>query len=143
MEHQQGRRSSGTEMRLSDHFDSDEFRCSCQRQECDAPTLPDARLIALLEIWRGRLHNSPLVVTSGVRCEYWNRFVGGAKDSAHVKGKAADIKCTDSVARFRMLRTLFQPDQLFERIGIGREFIHVDVDNRDAAAAWHYYTQKG
>lgn len=48
------------------------------------------RVAATLEAVRA-LHGKPLVVTSGYRCPALNQAVGGARDSAHVKGLAADI----------------------------------------------------
>jgi len=129
--------------RLSEHFTQDEFACRCRREECDAPTLPNPLLIDRLETYRERLGRQPLTITSGIRCEFYNRFIGGRPNSAHMTGDAADILCQNSMDRFRMLRALFQPDQLYDRLGVGGKFIHVDVSNRLAPqVAWHYYLLK-
>ena len=39
--------------------------------------------------------NMPIIVTSGYRCDSLNRAVHGSKNSQHIKGEAADIKCRD------------------------------------------------
>ena len=41
-----------------------------------------------------KAYGHPIIVTSGYRCERLNRAVGGAATSQHVKGQAADIRCT-------------------------------------------------
>jgi len=38
------------------------------------------------------LINAPLIVTSGYRCPELNERIGGSKNSAHMKGFAADIR---------------------------------------------------
>lgn len=40
-----------------------------------------------------------LYITSGYRCPRHNKIIGGAKDSAHVKGTALDIATTDKLTR--------------------------------------------
>ena len=37
------------------------------------------------------LYGKPIYVNSGFRCEKLNELVGGAKNSSHLQGKAADI----------------------------------------------------
>ena len=39
-------------------------------------------------------YGKPISVTSGYRCPKLNAAVGGSKTSQHLKGQAADIKCT-------------------------------------------------
>lgn len=38
----------------------------------------------------------PILVTSGYRCPALNRLVGGTKNSAHIMGRAADIRCIEN-----------------------------------------------
>lgn len=68
----------------------------------------------------------PFVITSGYRTEDWNRRVGGKRDSAHLKGCAADISCTTARDRFIIVTALLEAG--FDRIGIADTFIHVDTD---------------
>ena len=74
-------------MRLSKHFKREEFACQCG---CDFDTV-DARLIEVLEMVRGE-YKQPITITSGCRCPEHNYKIGGAKDSQHTLGRAADIK---------------------------------------------------
>jgi uncharacterized protein YcbK (DUF882 family) len=77
------------------------------------------------------------VVTSGYRCPLHNGKVGGKDNSAHVRGYAADIACKDSVTRQKILHSLQQVG--FKRIGINKEFIHVDSDpEKPQNVTWLY-----
>ena len=43
-------------------------------------------------------YGKPIIVTSGFRCDKLNKAVGGAKNSQHTKGEAADIRSvSDSI----------------------------------------------
>ena len=68
----------------------------------------------------------PFKISSGYRCKKHNLEVGGVKNSAHLKGLAVDIEVLDSVSRLKILRALVIVG--FNRIGISKGFIHVDVD---------------
>ena len=79
----------------------------------------------------------PFVITSGYRCPSHNRAVGGVANSAHTKGLAADIACSDSRTRGYIIGALFEAG--FNRIGIHEHFIHVDDDpSKDADVVWLY-----
>lgn len=84
----------------------------------------------------------PFVINSGVRSPEHNKEIGGKKKSSHLsttKGGAcaADIAATDSVQRWKILKSLI--DQKFNRIGIADTFIHVDDDKSKAGGVvWLY-----
>jgi len=81
-----------------------------------------------------------LKINSGFRCFSHNRAVGGADNSSHLTGVAADIRCTTSVDRMLLLNVL--PDY-FNRIGIASRFIHVDIDTSKASdVLWVYPHRK-
>lgn len=71
---------------LSPHFSRSEFRCP----HCGAGTV-SPQLLAILESVRARAGGRPLSIVSGFRCVPHNTAVGGAKDSRHIHGDAADI----------------------------------------------------
>jgi len=80
----------------------------------------------------------PFRITSGVRSVAHNRACGGREDSSHLRGKAADIACTTSAERFRIVAALIAVG--FSRIGIGETFIHVDNDDqiKTPGVVWLY-----
>ena len=102
-------------IQLSPHFQDTEFRCPCRADDCSAPTLPNPRLIERLETLRVVV-GKPIVITSGIRCAAYNRFVGGEEPSAHLTGDAADLAVDTSRDVYWLLRTILQRD-LFHRIG--------------------------
>jgi hypothetical protein len=53
------------------------------------------RVACCLEGVRYLLDNKPITITSGYRCPPLNAAVGGADDSAHVLGLAADFVCPE------------------------------------------------
>jgi len=104
------------------YFDSREFECPCCRQGSDRMNLV---FVARLDQARG-LADVPFVITSGWRCERHNAEVGGSETSSHMKGLAVDLECQLSGVRFQILWALRVVG--FNRIGIRRDFIHVDMD---------------
>lgn len=79
----------------------------------------------------------PFVVTSGVRSIAHNKAVGGTKSSSHLLGYAVDLAVPNSRRRFIMLEALL--DAGFTRIGIGEDFIHVDMDpQKTQNVIWTY-----
>ena len=106
---------------LSEHFSRKEFECKCG---CGADEVFPGLIDALEEL-RSRV-NEPIIIVSGVRCKAHNLYVGGVPNSAHLRGKAADIRISSSAQRYKFLKAAFG---LFRRIGIYRGFIHVDVDD--------------
>jgi len=67
----------------------------------------------------------PFVITSGYRTPEKNSKVGGVENSTHTNGLGADIKCTDSAVRFKMIKAFLEAG--FTRIGIYTAHIHVDM----------------
>lgn len=84
-------------MQLTPHFSLGEMTFSRTAVMNGINNTPDAATIAnlkelakLLETIRTDM-NRPLVVTSGYRSPKLNMAVGGAQESAHLTGRAADI----------------------------------------------------
>lgn len=73
---------------------------------------------------------SPIYVTSGFRTGKLNTLVGGAKNSQHMKGQAADIttgNVTDNKRLFNLfLRSDLEYDQLISERGC--QWIHVSYN---------------
>lgn len=84
----------------------------------------DLELCAMLDRARG-LAAIPFVITSGLRTEAQNAGLPEAvHDSAHLTGHAVDLSCSDSSARYAMLKGLFLAG--FTRIGIYATHLHAD-----------------
>lgn len=67
----------------------------------------------------------PIKVTSGFRSIELNKKVGGAANSQHTKGEAADLTCYDNKKLFNILKKLGGFDQLINEFNYS--WIHVSV----------------
>ena len=83
------------------------------------------------------LYGHPMKINSGFRTIKHNKAVGGSPKSSHLLGWAVDIHVPNSQRRFMMIEALL--DAGFNRIGIGRTFIHVDLDpEKPSNTIWVY-----
>jgi uncharacterized protein YcbK (DUF882 family) len=102
-------------MQLTKNFRSEELDCVC----CGVCEMdPDfmTRLQALRDDF-----GQGITITSGYRCQSHNREIGGAKNSQHLYGKAADITHPWLDALHEMAKKHF-PNAIK-----GPGFIHVDT----------------
>jgi|FLOH01.1.fsa_nt_gi uncharacterized protein YcbK (DUF882 family) len=115
-------------MKISEHFNREEFTCSCG---CEFNTV-DAELLRVLEQVRTH-YDQPVTINSACRCLEHNRAIGSTDTSQHVNGKAADIKIksVSSIGIYHYLNNLY-PDCF--GIGIYDSFLHIDV--RDDKGRW-------
>ena len=99
------------------HFKLDEFRC----RGCKELKLNINLLLKLEEL---RKLTGPLIINSGYRSISYNNYVGGIKDSEHIKGNAADIVALNMSPG----KVYYIADKLFSG-GVGKynTFTHVDV----------------
>ena len=78
-------------------------------------------------------------INSAVRSYYWNKKVGGVSNSAHLitKCKAVDIHAP--TRNIRNLLVVQAYNLGFTRIGVGKTFVHLDVDqSKPQYVAWGY-----
>jgi zinc D-Ala-D-Ala carboxypeptidase len=80
----------------------------------------------------------PFKINSGYRTAHYNDNVLGARvGSSHKKGLAVDIHCVGSRDRFIIINALLSVG--INRIGIGKTFLHCDLDkSKDANVMWMY-----
>lgn len=117
------------------YFQASEFKCKCGRAECPAPRVSDA-LLERLDRLRAAVGYA-LYISSGVRCVDYNKQVGGEENSAHVLGLAADILADSGKQKFTLVQ--FAIPQGFRRIGVGKNFIHLDVSQQHPQdVIWQY-----
>jgi hypothetical protein len=118
----------------------DELRCQCGRAECDAPA-PDPALLETLQAIEDdvRLNGGePPVITSGVRCRFWNQKQGGAARSGHLRSTEADIACLTNAQRWRIVGAAIRLG--IRRIGIGKTFVHLGLpSDLPQGVIWTYY----
>lgn len=112
---------------MTKHFKDAEFAC----KHC-GDIMVDSELKAVLELTRLKF-GKPVIITSGYRCPVHNSNVGGAPNSKHKEGIAADIivKGEDPKAVFDYLDGIF-PDTY--GIGLYSGWVHIDV--RSHKARW-------
>lgn len=126
----------GKAVKVSDHFYSTEF--DCHGSGCCSQTIVNEKLIEYLE--QIRVHfNAPITITSPYRCPTHNSrpSVGGAPNSRHTKGDAADIVVKGVAPR--------KVAQYAESIGIlgiglyetGSDGYFVHIDTRDYKSFWY------
>ena len=118
-------------LNLTRNFKKEELECPCCN-ECEMDPVLLTRLQSLRDIM-----DTPLVITSGYRCENHNEAVGGSERSQHLFGKAVDIKIKDldSATRHKLIKTSF--DIGFSGVGIGKTKFHVDVRDGEGKS-WGY-----
>lgn len=83
------------------------------------------RLALMLDQMRDKAE-IPIFITCGFRSPEHNAAVGGVEDSEHTKGLAADLKCNDSVTRYKLIWAALAVG--FKRIEIANRHIHVGID---------------
>ena len=78
----------------------------------------------------------PFVINSAYRSPTHPESIKNPR-SSHIKGLAVDIKSNDSITRFKVLNALIAVG--FNRIGIAKTFIHVDLDyDKSQNVIWTY-----
>lgn len=116
------------------YFSESEFkRCtpSCSLQDMDQgfmQTLDALRSLAGI----------PLVLNCAYRSKEYEKKKGRSGNSAHTRGKAADIRCNANGTRSKIVTAALALG--ITRIGIGKNFVHVDTDKSlPQNVIWHYY----
>ena len=117
---------------LSKHFSRWEVECKCG---CGLMNI-DPELLRFLDLLREEL-GRPLSISSASRCPTHNIKEGGKKNSAHLKGLAADLKVNGSRERFQVISAVSACG--ITRIGIAKTFIHIDIDtSKPQEVIWLY-----
>jgi uncharacterized protein YcbK (DUF882 family) len=76
-------------------------------------------------------------ITSGYRSPAHNEKVGGVPSSSHTLGHACDIYAPTSRQKYIIINALLQAG--FDRIGVAKNFIHVDDDpSKNEEVIWTY-----
>lgn len=131
----------------SDFFTLKEFTQSSTATRLKIDNTPNAEILRNLQYGvqmvldpLRRIHQQPIIITSGYRCVQLNKAVGGVPNSWHTKGKAADIHIKDEdEAReiFKILKTLPSVDTVLFEHSHSTQWIHVQWDM--AKTPRHHY----
>ena len=116
------------------HFTEKEF------QRCIPPcSLQDMAQGTMNRLDTARdLAGIPFVINSAYRSVEYEKKHGRKGTSAHTLGCAVDIKCTTSANRMTIVSALIKAG--FNRIGIGKTYIHADDSPKHAQnVMWDYY----
>jgi uncharacterized protein YcbK (DUF882 family) len=97
----------------------DGFECPC----CGKNEIIPELVMVVLSL---ETHLNDLKINSGYRCKKHNAAVGGSPTSSHLTGWAVDLAAPDSRTRFKIIYWLIEDG--IGRIGIGRTYIHLDID---------------
>lgn len=128
-------------MKLSEHFDSEEFTCKCSKH-CKAN--PDKELIEKLEKLHDLLNASSIIITSGYRCPEHSSSpeVGGTVNDAHTRNIACDVIAYDSNNKQYDAATIAEAAEKVGFTGIGiitAYAVHVDIRNKQNYVNDHWY----
>lgn len=120
------------DMKLTHHFDLSEFVYSETAERKGIDNYPTNEAITnLLMLCRDVLeparekYGKAMIISSGYRCEELNKAVGGAKNSQHLTGCAADIVCSEPKRLFEIIKEQGNFDQLLWEHAGKTQWIHV------------------
>ena len=83
------------------------------------------------------IYGKPISPTSSSRCTDHNHAVGGSRTSSHLFGVADDYPAESSRDKFEVVTAALEAG--FNRIGIGKDFVHVDSDpDKSPDVIWEY-----
>ena len=116
------------------YFSEGEFqKCTppCSLQDMNQGTM--SRLDTAREI-----AGIPFVLNSAFRSVEYEKEHGRKGTSSHTLGHAVDIRCNSVANRFKIVAALYEAG--FNRIGIGKTYIHVDDSPKHQPnVMWDYY----
>lgn len=120
--------------RLTEHFTLAELTITSHRDIDNTPS--DAIIEKLKFTARGLEHvrvllGVPILISSGYRCPLLNDAVGGAADSQHMQGEAADFIAPKYGTPLDVARHLAASDLRFDQIIFEGTWVHISfVDYR-------------
>lgn len=116
---------------VSKNFSFNEFTCPCCGKHDISLDLVD-RLQQVRD-----MYGKGMKITSGYRCKKHNDSLPkSSPSSSHIDGEAVDIYCADSSRRDELVGFLRTK---FNRMGLHKHFIHVDISKTKASPVlWVY-----
>lgn len=138
-------------MNLSENFTQEELTWSTTARRLGLDNTPPDDILANLtatagglEQVRALLGNHPIHIDSGYRCPELNKAVGGATNSAHMKGYAADFVCPDFGSPMDIVTALVASDIAFDKCIMEGTWVHISFDPQARRQAYKaYFGQNG
>ena len=121
---------------MTKNFSKEEFDCSDGSEMNIAIYHNMVKVANQLQILRNYI-GKPITINSGYRSEEYNASIGGAKNSQHIMGRAADIvvKGMSPLAVHTTIELLIEKgDMLQGGLGLYDSFVHYDI--RGTKARW-------
>jgi len=144
--------------KLSENFSLEEMIASATAKAKKIDNTPSPDIIAKLEKLCKEVlqpirdkYGHAITVTSGYRCPKLNAAVGGVKNSQHLLGEAADIKCTATPKAylFNLIKEMInnkelKVGQLIWEYGTKKEpnWIHVSLPYKKTNQIIYLYSKK-
>lgn len=124
----------GSKEKLSNNFYVSEF--ACHGNGCCGIVMIDDKLVGYIQQIRDHF-GKPITINSGYRCSTHNKNIGGASNSYHTKGMAADI-VVDGVAPAEVAKYA----ESIGILGIGlyetaKDGYFVHIDTRNTKSFWY------
>lgn len=123
-------------MQLSENFTLKEFTKSVTADRLKIPNNPNAEVIEnlkyLVENLMQPIRDSwkkPITISSGYRSEALNKAVGGSKNSAHVRGEAADFSTGTKEGNLALFNTIIASGLEFDQLIDEKDYswLHVSL----------------
>lgn len=118
---------------------SEDYLCislGTAQPKCEIKDMDTAFLEKLL--FAQKLCGRKFRINSAYRSVAYEKSKGRSGRSAHCTGQAVDVSTRDSKTRYVVVAALLSAG--FNRIGIGKNFVHVDDDlKRVHPVIFHYY----
>lgn len=121
---------------MTEHFPLNVFACKDGSPTPDEVVANLRVLAEQLEVLRAKV-GRPVYIVSGYRTPDYNRSVGGARNSQHVFGRAADIRVDElsTIDLAAAIESLIAEGAMLEGgVGTFRTWVHYDT--RGTRARW-------
>ena len=116
-----------TSKQITKHFHSSEFRC---KYGCGKIYI-DKKLVDNLEKLFEKLNAGKCIISSGYRCESYDRKISGNGKGQHTKGKAADCVYYDKLGKIipsKIVICVAYDMKLFSGMAkIDKNYVHLDI----------------
>lgn len=118
---------------ISRHFNYEEFEFSQKANELGIDNhIPSEKIrfsirllvLNLLEPLR-KILQRPIIITSGYRSFALNKVIGGAKNSQHLIGEAADLHCEDALEVLTLAQVIIRHKLPFDQMILYGSFLHL------------------